>query len=61
MHALNVDETEPLQRVCEHFIDCIEFDKKPVSDGTSGWRVVKVLEAAQESLKKRGEEVRIQW
>lgn len=56
-----IEEIEPLKSVCSHFIDCIEHDKTPISDGESGLRVVKVLEAAQQSLKKGGEEVEIAW
>jgi predicted dehydrogenase len=60
-HVQKVEETETLQNVCRHFIDCIENHKAPLSDGESGLRVVKVLEAAQQSLKKGGEEVQIDW
>tara|TARA_Y100000310_G_scaffold345466_1_gene465307 strand:- start:17401 stop:18438 length:1038 start_codon:yes stop_codon:yes gene_type:complete len=48
---------EPLNVMCSHFIDCINNGKKPVSDGTSGLRVVKVIEAIQESLKNKGKEI----
>ena len=42
---------EPLQIECRHFIDCVRSRKQPVSDGQDGLRVVKVLDAAQRSLK----------
>jgi predicted dehydrogenase len=45
---------EPLRTECEHFIDCIENDKTPRSDGQDGLRVVKVLEAGSESLRQGG-------
>lgn len=45
---------EPLRLECQHFIDCIKNDKQPRSDGMDGLRVVKVLQAAQESLDKGG-------
>ncbi len=41
---------EPLRLECQHFIDCIVNDRQPRSDGMDGLRVVKVLQAAQESL-----------
>ncbi|NBB96003.1 MAG: Gfo/Idh/MocA family oxidoreductase [Planctomycetes bacterium] len=45
---------EPLRTECEHFIDCIENDTTPRSDGQDGLRVVKVLEAGGESLRQGG-------
>ncbi len=41
---------EPLRLECEHFIECIRTGTKPRSDGHSGLRVVRVLEALQRSL-----------
>lgn len=55
----NLELTEPLRIECQHFIDCIEHNKKPKSDGYSGLRVVKVLEAAQKSLRNKGKIIRI--
>lgn len=45
-----IDFMEPLLLECEHFLDCIANNQKPLSDGKSGLEVVKVLEAAQRSL-----------
>ncbi len=55
----NLPMTEPLKNEFCHFIDCIRSNKKPISDGNSGLRVVKVLEAAQKSLKGGNAEVTI--
>jgi predicted dehydrogenase len=41
---------EPLRLECQHFIDCIREGRTPRSDGHSGLRVVRVLEALQHSL-----------
>jgi predicted dehydrogenase len=41
---------EPLRIECEHFIECIRTGATPRSDGESGLRVVRVLEALQRSL-----------
>lgn len=49
-----IDASEPLKLECLHFIECIEEDKTPRSDGKDGLRVVRILEAAQESLNKGG-------
>jgi predicted dehydrogenase len=51
--------SEPLRLECLHFLDCVNKRRKPVSDGHDGLRVVKVLDAAQRSLKANGEPVKI--
>ena len=45
---------EPLQTECRHFIDCVLNGTTPMSDGYNGMRVVRVLEAAERSLKSGG-------
>ena len=45
---------EPLQSECQHFIDCIANGHRPFTDGLSGLRVVKVVEAAERSLRQGG-------
>ena len=52
-------DTEPLRRECQHFIDCIRSGARPRSDGHDGLRVVRVLEAAQRSLRDQGRPVAI--
>jgi predicted dehydrogenase len=41
---------EPLRIECEHFVNCVRTGSTPRSDGLSGLRVVRVLEALQHSL-----------
>jgi len=53
------DFIEPLQVECSHFVECIENNKIPLTDGFDGLRVVKVLEAAQKSMDNRGIPVEI--
>lgn len=50
----NIKNQEPLKLECQHFIDCILNNKIPRSDGEDGLKVVRVLNAAQESLKQGG-------
>ncbi len=50
----NIKHQEPLKLECQHFIDCILNNTTPRSDGEDGLRVVRVLNAAQESLKQGG-------
>lgn len=45
-----VPNHEPLRLECQHFLECIAQGRKPVSDGASGMRVVRVLERLQEEL-----------
>ncbi|MCK4798695.1 MAG: Gfo/Idh/MocA family oxidoreductase [Spirochaetes bacterium] len=45
-----LDAYEPLQKECQHFIDCIVKGSKPKSDADQGIKIVKMIEAAQESL-----------
>ena len=54
-----IDMTEPLKQECRHFVDCALNNKTPKTDGQNGLRVVKVLKAADESLKNGGKEISI--
>jgi predicted dehydrogenase len=48
---------EPLKLESQHFIDCVRTEKTPLTDGTDGLRVTRVLEAAQISLKEFGKRI----
>lgn len=50
MIAPKLSVTEALDSEARHFVRCIRGLEKPLSDGASGLRVVKILEAANESL-----------
>jgi len=50
----HLDTSEPLQTMVRHFAECIQTGKQPISDGESGLRIVKILEAAQRSIKAQG-------
>lgn len=52
--APRLDATEPLRALVEHFADCVEHGAVPVSPGEQGLRVVRILEAAGESLRRGG-------
>lgn len=45
-----IDGKEPLRTQLGHFLDCIENNDVPVSDGRKGLQVVKILEASQRSI-----------
>ena len=61
MWAPRLDNTEALQTEALHFIDCIENNKQPETDGPAGLRMVNMIEAAETSLRDRGRLVEIQW
>jgi predicted dehydrogenase len=46
--------TEPLKEECQHFLQSILEGKTPQSDGRVGLKVVRVLEAAERSLRRGG-------
>ena len=48
---------EPLRLECQAFLSAIETRRLPPTDGASGLRVLKVLQAAQRSLVMNGEPV----
>lgn len=54
-----IDLSEPLREECAHFIGCVREGKKPRTDGENGLRVVRVLEAAQGSMERRGVPVEV--
>jgi predicted dehydrogenase len=55
-----IDLSEPLRNECAHFVECVRENKPPRTDGANGLRVVRVLEAGQESLTRNGATVAIQ-
>jgi predicted dehydrogenase len=59
MWAPRLDTTEALHTEALHFIDCIENDKRPETDGEAGLRLVRIVEAAEKSLRARGQLVEI--
>ena len=54
MYCPQLDVTEALRIEAQHFAECIEQTKTPLTDGFAGLRVVSVLEAATQSMKDRG-------
>jgi predicted dehydrogenase len=53
MWAPQLEQVEALRQELSYFIDCISSDRTPSNDGAAGLRVVKMLEAATKSLRKR--------
>ncbi|HTB85425.1 MAG TPA: hypothetical protein VK742_17390, partial [Candidatus Sulfotelmatobacter sp.] len=59
MYAPYIKQEEPLKTECQHFVDCIKFGGTPISCGTRGTELVRILEASSESLKKEGAPIRL--
>jgi predicted dehydrogenase len=57
--APRIEQTEALKVELGYFIDCITNNRTPFNDGVAGLRVVKILEAADRSLKERGSAVQL--
>jgi predicted dehydrogenase len=60
MWAPRLDNTEALQTEALHFIDCIEHNRQPDTDGHAGLRMVSMIEAAEMSLRDRGRLIELQ-
>ncbi len=54
MWAPRVEQTEALRAECQYFIDCVKDGKEPFNDGHAGLKVVRMLEAADKSIKAKG-------
>lgn len=54
MWAPHVEQVEALRVELAYFVECVKKSEKPFNDGRAGMNVVRMLEAASESLMKRG-------
>jgi predicted dehydrogenase len=50
----HVKQSEPLKIMCQHFLDCIDTGARPISCGSQGLELVRILEASSESLQNAG-------
>ena len=53
-----VETFEPLKREMEHFAECIQNRTTPLTDGESGLRVVRIIEAAEKSYQNDGKVIK---
>ncbi len=49
-----IKQDEPLKTECQHFVDCIQHGRTPITSGTKGLDVVRILEASSASIKLNG-------
>jgi len=59
MWAPQLNTTEALRVEALHFLECIAQGKQPVTNGQVGLNVVRVLEAANQSLAQRGRPIEL--
>jgi predicted dehydrogenase len=59
MWAPRTDTTEALKTAVQEFIDAITAGRQPLTDGQVGLRVVRILEAATQSMALRGRVVEL--
>ena len=54
MWAPHLEQVEALRLELTYFVECVLNGRTPINDGAAGLRIVKILEAANKSLRKRG-------
>jgi len=59
MWAPHLNNVEALQVEAQHFLECIEHGLTPISDGKAGLRVIRILEAASQSMAQHGQPVKL--
>ncbi|MCX7048325.1 MAG: Gfo/Idh/MocA family oxidoreductase [Candidatus Sumerlaeota bacterium] len=59
IYVPKIEGTEALKNVISDFLNCVETGAKPVSDGLFGQEVIRVLQAADQSLKSDGSVVEL--
>jgi predicted dehydrogenase len=59
MWAPRIEHMEALRVEASYFVDCILDNKKPFNDGAAGLDVVRILEAADQSLQQKGKYIRL--
>ncbi len=59
-YAPYIKQEEPLKAECQHFLECIQLGKQPLTNGVRGRELVRILEASSESLKQGGSPVRME-
>jgi predicted dehydrogenase len=51
---------EALHAEAAHFVECVAQSRAPITDGAAGLRVVRLLEAATQSMKEQGRPIRVE-
>jgi predicted dehydrogenase len=59
MWAPRIDQMEALAVEAKYFAECVSTGKTPINDGQAGLRIVRILEAANQSLAQGGAPVQL--
>ena len=59
MFSPRLDKSEALTVELDYFIECIKNNQKPINDGLSGLKTVKMLTATDQSLKHKGKLIKL--
>jgi len=59
MYAPKIDNTEALRAEIEYFVRCLENNEEPFNNGQAGLQVVRLLEAADQSVKNNGRRIKL--
>jgi len=54
-----LETVSPLEACCRHFLDCVRSGARPRADGSAGVAVVKMIEAAEQSIREGGKPVEL--
>jgi predicted dehydrogenase len=58
LYMPRIEKEEPLMKQVEHFINCVRFNKEPLTNAYQAIRVISILEAVEESIEK-GKKVKV--
>jgi predicted dehydrogenase len=59
MWAPQLEQVEALRQELGYFVECVTTGQEPFNNGEAGLRVVRMLEAASESMRERGALIRL--
>jgi predicted dehydrogenase len=59
VHIPKLEGLEALKAEAQYFVECLEKNKEPFNNGQAGLQVVRLLEAADESIKNGGKRIQL--
>jgi len=59
VHIPKLEGTEALKAEAQYFVECVENTQEPFNNGEAGLQVVRLLEAADESIKNNGKRIQL--
>ena len=59
VHIPKLEATEALKAEAQYFVECVEKNQEPFNNGQAGLQVVRLLEAADESIKNGGKRIEL--